>query len=122
MKALLLWSFTVSLLAQSVSLLEQADEAFRQGDLDRAASLARQASSTESGRAGWNGSKCSAMPHSAGTTSRIHGTARARIAAASACSERFSSRSRLSPNSAYTAASPSGARRRVLRSFFSLAA
>jgi len=43
MKTLLLWLFGVSLLAQSGSLLEQADEAFRQGDLDRAATLARQA-------------------------------------------------------------------------------
>ena len=49
MKALLLWLFTVSLLAQSVSLLEQADEAFRQGDLDRAATLARQALTREPG-------------------------------------------------------------------------
>src|SRR5258708_33694763 len=49
MKALLLWLFTVSLLAQSVSLLEQADEAFRQGDLDRATTLARQALTREPG-------------------------------------------------------------------------
>ena len=49
MKALLLWVFAVSVLAQSVSLLEQADEAFRQGDLDRAATLARQALTREPG-------------------------------------------------------------------------
>jgi tetratricopeptide (TPR) repeat protein len=35
--------FAIALLAQSESLLERADEAFRKGDLDRAAALARQA-------------------------------------------------------------------------------
>ena len=39
----------VSLLAQPGSLLERADEAFRQGDLDSAATLARQALAREPG-------------------------------------------------------------------------
>src|SRR5207249_4897086 len=39
----------VTLLAQTESLLERADDAFRQGDLDRAATLARQAVAREPG-------------------------------------------------------------------------
>src|SRR5436190_22173821 len=44
MKIVLLWiCLEAFLFAQTGSLLERADEAFRQGNLDRAATLARQA-------------------------------------------------------------------------------
>jgi tetratricopeptide (TPR) repeat protein len=50
MKRLLIhFCAAVALLAQAESLLEQADDAFRQGDVDRAATLARQALQREPG-------------------------------------------------------------------------
>jgi tetratricopeptide (TPR) repeat protein len=48
-RQLIPWGIAVSLIAQTGSLLERADDAFRQGDLDRAATLARQALTREPG-------------------------------------------------------------------------
>jgi hypothetical protein len=45
------------------------------------------------------GSKCSATPPSAGTTSRMNGTARATIAAPRRCATEFTSRSSVRENS-----------------------